>query len=116
LNFNGGYQHHFYDFDNGAFSDGTYRGNDKQLFGGINAQFQYEKGNIVFNSRINGNDRLCTKFNNNSYQDQYSYKGRNIFTELYNQYKISENINVVGGLQYEVQNLGSKIYLGAELL
>ena len=44
----------------------------------------------------------------NSYQDQYSYKGRNIFTEIYNQYKISENINVVGGLQYEVQNLGSK--------
>ena len=108
LNFNGGYQHHFYDFDNGAFSDGTYRGNDKQLFGGINAQFQYEKGNLVFNSRINGNDRLVQNLAGNSYQDQYSYKGRNIFTELYNQYKISENINVVGGLQYEVQNLGSE--------
>ena len=108
LNFNGGYQHHLYDFDNGAFSDGTYRGNDKQLFGGINAQFQYEKGNLVFNSRINGNDRLVQNLAGNSYQDQYSYKGRNIFTELYNQYKISENINVVGGLQYEVQNLGSE--------
>ena len=108
LNFNGGYQHHFYDFDNGAFSDGTYRGNDEQLFGGINAQFQYEKGNLVFNSRINGNDRLVQNLAGNSYQDQYSYKGRNIFTELYNQYKISENINVVGGLQYEVQNLGSE--------
>lgn len=108
LNFNGGYQHHLYDFDNGAFSDGTYRGNDEQLFGGINAQFQYEKGNLVFNSRINGNDRLVQNLAGNSYQDQYSYKGRNIFTELYNQYKISENINVVGGLQYEVQNLGSK--------
>ena len=108
LNFNGGYQHHFYDYDNGAFSDGTYRGNDKQLFGGINAQFQYEKGSLVFNSRINGNDRLVQNLAGNSYQDQYSYKGRNIFTELYNQYKISENINVVGGLQYEVQNLGSE--------
>lgn len=108
LNFNGGYQHHFYDFDNGAFSDGTYRGNDEQLFGGINAQFQYGKGNLVFNSRINGNDRLVQNLAGNSYQDQYSYKGRNIFTEIYNQYKISENINVVGGLQYEVQNLGSK--------
>lgn len=108
LNFNGGYQHHFYDFNNGAFSDGTYRGNDEQLFGGINAQFQYEKGNLVFNSRINGNDRLVQNLAGNSYQDQYSYKGRNIFTELYNQYKISENINVVGGLQYEVQNLGSE--------
>ena len=108
LNFNGGYQHHFYDFDNGAFSDGTYRGNDEQLFGGINAQFQYEKGNLVFNSRINGNDRLVQNLAGNSYQDQYSYKGRNIFTELYNQYKISENFNVVGGLQYEVQNLGSE--------
>jgi hypothetical protein len=37
LNFNGGYQHHFYDYDNGAFSDGTYRNNDEQIFGGLNA-------------------------------------------------------------------------------
>lgn len=108
LNFNGGYFHHFYDFDNGAFTDGSYRGNDKQIFGGINAQYQYKNGNLVFNSRASENDRLVQNLSGNAYKDQYSYKGRNIFAEVYNQYKFSEYINVVGGLQYETQNLGSK--------
>jgi vitamin B12 transporter len=63
---------------------------------------------LVFNSRLSANDRLTQDLSNGSYQDQYSYKGRNIFTELYNQYKVSENISFVGGIQYEVQNLGSK--------
>lgn len=108
LNFNGGYQHHFYDYDNGAFSDGTYRNNDEQIFGGLNANYQYKNGSLVFNSRLSANDRLTQDLSNGSYQDQYSYKGRNIFTELYNQYKVSENISFVGGIQYEVQNLGSK--------
>lgn len=108
VNVNGDYQHHFYDFDNGAFEDGKYRGNDTQLFGGLNAQYQYGKGNLNFNSRISGNKRLVENFVTNRYQDQYEYQGQNIFAELYNQTKFSENVNLVSGIQYETQNLSSK--------
>ena len=107
LNFNGGYQHHFYDFDNGAFSDGTYRGNDKQLFGGINAQFQYEKGNIIYNSRFSQNKRELKAPVNFSYETQLNYKGKNFFNEIYNQYSFSDNINFILGISNEVQSLGS---------
>ena len=107
LNFNGGYQHHLYDFDNGAFSDGTYRGNDEQLFGGINAQFQYEKGNIIYNSRFSQNKRELKAPVNFSYETQLNYKGKNFFNEIYNQYSFSDNINFILGISNEVQSLGS---------
>jgi vitamin B12 transporter len=108
VNVNAGYQHHYYDFDNGAFEDGKYKGNDTQKFSGLNAQYSYEKGNITFNSRISANERIVRNLNNNTYQDQYSYQGQNIFAELYNQTQFSEHINLVAGIQYETQNLGSK--------
>ena len=108
VNVNGGYQHHFYDFDNGAFEDGKYRGNDTQLFGGVTSQYNYGKGNLNFNSRISGNDRLVSNYVNNKYQDQYEYQGQNIFLELFNQTKFSEKINLVTGVQYETQNLSAK--------
>ena len=108
VNVNAGYQHHYYDFDNGAFEDGKYKGNDTQKFSGLNAQYSYDKGNITFNSRISANERIVRNLNNNTYQDQYSYQGQNIFAELYNQTQFSEHINLVAGIQYETQNLGSK--------
>lgn len=108
VNVNGGYQHHYFDFDNGAFEDGQYKGEDSQLFGGITAQYNYGKGNLNFNSRISGNDRLVSNYVNNKYQDQYEYQGQNIFLELYNQTKFSEKINLVTGVQYETQNLATK--------
>ena len=107
LNFNGGYQHHFYDFDNGAFSDGTYRGNDKQLFAGGNLSFKYNKGNITYNSRFSQNKKELQIPVNSSYETQLNYKGKNFFNEIYNQYSFSDNINFILGISNEVQSLGS---------
>ena len=108
INFNGGYQHHLYEYDNGAFEDGKYRNNDSQIYGGISGQYQYGKNSLNFNSRISGNNRLTQDLALNHYQDQYSYKGREIFAELYHQTQFSENANLIAGLQYEAQNLGAK--------
>lgn len=107
LNFNGGYQHHLYDFDNGAFSDGTYRGNDKQLFAGGNLSFKYNKGNITYNSRFSQNKKELQIPVNSSYETQLNYKGKNFFNDIYNQYSFSDNINFILGISNEVQSLGS---------
>lgn len=104
---NGGYMHHFFNFDNGAFADGTYRGNDSQYFGGLNANFKYNKGKLTFNSRYTANDRKVDDFNGVGYQDQYTYTGQNLFLELYNGYEVSENIYFTLGAQHENQNLGA---------
>lgn len=108
LQLQAGYQHHLYEFDNGAFEDGNYRGNDWQAFGGLTAQYRYGKNSLQFNSRITSNERLTQQWRTNSYQDLYSFEGRAIFAELYQSSQFSENITLVAGLQYEKQNLGAK--------
>ena len=112
VNVNAGYQHHYYDFDNGAFEDGKYKGNDTQKFSGLNAQYSYEKGNITFNSRISQNKKELQIPVNSSYETQLNYKGKNFFNEIYNQYSFSDNINFILGISNEVQSLGSDKYLG----
>ena len=107
VNVNAGYQHHYYDFDNGAFEDGKYKGNDTQKFSGLNAQYSYEKGNITFNSRISQNKKELQIPVNSSYETQLNYKGKNFFNEIYNQYSFSDNINFILGISNEVQSLGS---------
>lgn len=107
VNVHAGYQHHYYDFDNGAFSDGTYRGNDKQLFAGGNLSFKYNKGNITYNSRFSQNKKELQIPVNSSYETQLNYKGKNFFNEIYNQYSFSDNINFILGISNEVQSLGS---------
>lgn len=107
VNVNAGYQHHYYDFDNGAFEDGKYKGNDTQKFSGLNAQYSYEKGNITFNSRFSQNKKELQIPVNSSYETQLNYKGKNFFNEIYNQYSFSDNINFILGISNEVQSLGS---------
>ena len=107
VNVNAGYQHHYYDFDNGAFEDGKYKGNDTQKFSGLNAQYSYNKGNITFNSRISQNKKELQIPVNSSYETQLNYKGKNFFNEIYNQYSFSDNINFILGISNEVQSLGS---------
>ena len=107
VNVNAGYQHHYYDFDNGAFEDGKYKGNDTQKFSGLNAQYSYDKGNITYNSRFSQNKKELQIPVNSSYETQLNYKGKNFFNEIYNQYSFSDNINFILGISNEVQSLGS---------
>ncbi|KIC63537.1 TonB-dependent receptor [Chryseobacterium taiwanense] len=107
VNVSGGWNHHLYKYDEGAFADGAYRGNDKQFFTGLNAGFKYNKGQIVLNSRYSGNERIGQSFYSDKYNDQFSYKGKNLFTELYNYYKVNDFFNFTVGVQYENQKMGS---------
>ena len=108
INLSGGWNHNLYKYDAGAFTDGLYRGNDKQFFGGLNAGYKYNNGQIVFNSRLSGTDRLGQNFYTGQYNDQFSYTGKNLFSELYNFYKVNDYFNFTVGLQYENQKMGSQ--------
>lgn len=105
---NGGYLDHFYNFDTGAFADGTYRGDDYQYFLGANANFKYNKGKLTFNSRYTENERKVDDLNGDIYQDQYTYSGQNLFLEAYNGFQINDHVYFTVGLQHENQKLGAQ--------
>jgi vitamin B12 transporter len=107
-NVNAGWNHHFFDYDAGAFTDGPSRGDDTQQYVGGNANFNYGKGQIVFNTRYTTTERTIQGFSGNSYRDEYFYESRNFFTELFNNYKVSDRFNFTVGLHHETQNMGSK--------
>jgi len=117
VNVSGGWNHNLYKYDEGAFTDGLYRGNDKQFFGGLNAGYKYNNGEVVFNSRYSGTDRLGQNFYSDKYNDQFSYTGKNLFSELYNFFKVNDFFNFTVGIQYENQKMGSASlpWGGAEL-
>lgn len=100
----GGLQQQAYDFDNGAFEDGQYAGNDRQTFSGLQAQYQYGKHRLFTNSRVTKTFRNVQ--NNGS--DLYQYSGQHIFSEIYQKSELSEHFAITVGLQYEFQNMGSK--------
>lgn len=108
VNINGGWNHHLFSYDEGAFTDGNYRADDKQSYIGGNANLKYRNGEITWNTRFSGNERLGQNLSSGGYQDQFSYSGRDFFTELFNHYKISENINFTAGIQWENQKMGAK--------
>lgn len=108
LNVNGGWNHHLFDYDGGAFSDGVYRADDRQHFVGANANFKYKNGEIAFNTRFSGNERLGQSFVNSAYQDDFSYAGRSFFSEIFNNYRFSEHVNITVGAQFENQKMGAK--------
>lgn len=99
---NGGYNHHNFDFDNGAFQDGKNQGKDEQYFVGSNLNYAYKNGKVFFNTRYSVSDR---KSDYVDFATQYGYNGENFFSELYNQYQFSENLKAVAGVQFETQRL-----------
>jgi len=108
LNVNGGWNHHLFDYDGGAFTDAKNRGNDFQSYVGGNGNFNYKKGEITFNTRYSGNEREGQSFKNTDYLSQFSYQGRNFFAELMNHYTVSDYLNFTAGIQFENQKLGAK--------
>ncbi|WP_407405076.1 TonB-dependent receptor plug domain-containing protein [Chryseobacterium sp.] len=106
VNINGGWTHNLHKYDIGAFTDGKYRGDDKQYYLGATANYIYNKGNLVANLRYVTTNRLAQNIMDVDYADQYLYKGENLFAEVYNIYKINNFISFTAGLQYEKQSLG----------
>lgn len=107
-NISAGWQHHLFDYDGGAFTDAEYRSDDRQHYVSANAGYRYKNGEITFNARFSGNERLGESWLNNRYEDQFSYTGRNFFAELFNNYRFSEFASITAGVQYEDQRMGAK--------
>jgi vitamin B12 transporter len=108
FNVNGGWNHHLFEYDGGAFTDAKNRGNDSQSYMGGNGNLKYNKGEITFNTRYSGNERVGQSWVNNDYQNQFSFSGQNFFSELLNHYQVSENFNFTAGIQFENQKMGAK--------
>ena len=108
INLNGGWNHHLFDYDGGAFTDADNRGNDSQSYLGGNANFKYNKGEISLNTRYSGNERDGQSWMNNEYQSQFTFAGKNFYSELLNQYQVSENISFITGVQFENQKMEAK--------
>lgn len=105
---NTGYNHHLFSYDQGAFTDGTNRGDDQQFFVGANAKLKHKSGEFVLNARYSTSDRLIQDKVDGSYQDQYFYEGANFFSELYHYQKVSDIFRWTLGVSYENQQMGSK--------
>lgn len=108
VNVNGGWNHHLFDYDGGAFTDAEHRSDDEQHFIGGNANFKYANGEVTLNTRSSANTRLGQSWLNEHYKDQFSYTGRNFFSEIFNNYRFSEHINLTAGIQFENQKMGAK--------
>lgn len=106
---NGGWNHHLYKYDTGAFTDGLQRGNDRQYLVGGNAWWNYTpNAKLSFNTRYTNSRRLAQELASEAYQDQYLYKGDNFFAELLTTNSITDFLDVVGGIQYEKQSMASQ--------
>lgn len=110
LNIIGGWNHHLFDYDMGAFSDAKNRGNDTQTYAGVSTNFYYNIGKITLNTRYTDTERIGELLGNTGYQSQYQYSGVNSFTEIYNELRLGNYLNLVTGIQYEDQRLDYKDY------
>ena len=105
INLNTSWNHNLYQYDEGAFADGKYRGDDEQMIIGGHTSYQYNKGNVVLNARYVHLERLYQNTLGDRYHDQYLYKGDDFFLELYNYYEFNPHINLTAGFQYEKQSM-----------
>ena len=105
---NAGFNHQVFDYDTSAFVDGKLRSDDEQFFAGVNGKYSYNKGSLVLNTRYSTTDRLTKDWVNEGYQDQYSYKGNSTFAELFNSYTFNPFVELIAGVQYEKQALGTQ--------
>ena len=92
-----------YDFDTGAFSDSDVNeGNQEQFRFGIKPKFNYTNGQLYFLASVNTVTRNLDQFNSFSNTlDNYQFKGRSINLDLVNKYELSEQFQVIAGVNYQ---------------
>lgn len=103
-----GWNHHFFNYDYGAYTDGLERGDDEQFYTGAHAEFRYKQGQVILNTRYSTNERLIQGFAGGHYRNEYFYEGQDFFAEFYNQYTINPYLTFTAGVQYESRKMGSK--------
>lgn len=105
VNLSGGWNHHLFDYDGGAFTDAENRSDDQQTHLSLNAGYHYKNGELTINSRYTDNDRIGKSWINEKYTDQFSYAGQNFFAEIYNTYRFTDYVSITAGIMYEDQRM-----------
>ncbi|NLP58744.1 TonB-dependent siderophore receptor [Lutibacter sp. B1] len=94
-----------YDYDAGAFADSDINnGENEQLRFGVSSNFIYAKGSLALVASYNKIDRTFDSFNSwTNTVDGYKYKGVTYDVDLVNNYKLSDQIQFITGINYQQQ-------------
>jgi vitamin B12 transporter len=100
------YDKDVYDYDAGAFLDSDINnGENKQLRIGVSANYKYDNGNLKFIASNNNNDRTFDSFNSwSSETDHFEYTGTTYSVDVVNNYKFSDKIQLISGINYISQH------------
>ena len=100
------YDKDVYDFDGGAFSDSDInKGENEQLRFGFSSNFDYEKGKLSASASYNKNDRMLDIFNSWSNAiDHFEYTGKTYVADAINNYKFSDEFQLITGVNYQKQS------------
>tara|TARA_R110001583_G_scaffold62066_3_gene182915 strand:+ start:1356 stop:3317 length:1962 start_codon:yes stop_codon:yes gene_type:complete len=95
-----------YDYDAGAFVDSDINnGENEQIRFGISSNYKYTKGSLKLITSINKIDRMFDSYNGwTSATDHYEYTGKTIVVDVVNNYKFSNKIQLITGLNYQKQS------------
>ncbi len=101
------------ELDQGAFSDGkNYEFTSKNLLFGIGAKYDFTKGTLHVNYNNNTNDRIYAQ-DSSALSKSYirgSYNGKSDFLEIYGNFNLSKNIDLLVGADSRSQNMASNYF------
>ena len=95
-----------YDYDAGANADSDINnGENKQVRFGITSNFNYLKGSLTLTASMNKIDRMFDSFNSwANTTDYYEYTGKTTLVDIVNDYKFSDESQLITGLNYQEQS------------
>ena len=95
-----------YDYDAGGFSDSDINnGENKQFRIGVSSNFKYSKGSLKLLASSNKNDRMFDSFNSWSGEtDHFEYTGKTFVLDVVNNYKISNEFQIIAGVNCQKQS------------
>ena len=102
----GNFDKDVYDYDAGAFSDSDINnGENKQQRFGITTNFNYTKGSLILTASYNKNERIINSFNSwTNTTDIFEYTGKTYVVDVVNNYKVSNEFQLISGVNYQKQS------------
>jgi vitamin B12 transporter len=99
------YDKNTYDYDAGAFSDSNINnGKNEQVRVGISSNYVYSKGSLKLIASYNKIDRMFDSFNSwANTTDHFEYTGKTSIIDVVNNYKISNEFQLITGFYYQKQ-------------
>lgn len=95
-----------YDYDAGGFTDSDINnGENEQIRVGVSSNYKYNNGSLKLNTSINKIDRMFDSYNSWALTtDHYEYTGKTYVVDVVNDYKFSNEIQLITGLNYQKQS------------